>query len=484
MQSRGSSTTKVNPQPHRSQRQKQQQRGHSAGSSSRTDNRSAAVVLAQDLSQAAQRAVDGWGQTFRDKVRQVCNAVCSRLGVKSSWPSQAVAIGTDCSGAEAPIYALRGMGVPHEHVFSCDVDPKVRKFIQSVCPPSGPIYQDMLKRDRSAVPAHDIYVCGFPCTPYSSLRRHSTKLMREAAAKPFFEVVRMITHHRPKMAVLENVMGIVTVLPKVISCLRKIPGYFIVVLPINCADLGQLVSRPRYYFVLVRQDCARTSDQGHVQTIVREIYQAMQSRSSGRQVVDMMLPNSCPAVQEFMASQRARAVRVGKSSKRGSPFDHFALSTWRQVDVWKKIKAQHENNPVITDVSQSSARARPHTAGIAPTLTPGSVVLVEAKGRPIIPIEKLLLHGFPVHRMAIPKETEATTLASLGGNTMHVMSVGLALLIGISLLDWSSGGQDVAGRTPASVALFPLGQPATMNAKRARPQSKVSTHPMKRRRLA
>ena len=31
-------------------------------------------------------------------------------------------IGTDCSGIEAPIQALRKLQIPHEHVFSSEID--------------------------------------------------------------------------------------------------------------------------------------------------------------------------------------------------------------------------------------------------------------------------------------------------------------------------------------------------------------------------
>ncbi len=55
-------------------------------------------------------------------------------------------VGTDCSGADAPVWALRMMGVQHQHVFSCDSDPHVRTFIQSASPPVAAVFADMLTR--------------------------------------------------------------------------------------------------------------------------------------------------------------------------------------------------------------------------------------------------------------------------------------------------------------------------------------------------
>ena len=431
--------------------------------------------------------MDEWGAAFLRTVQNACQAACSRLGVKSSWPGvrDALVVGTDCSGAEAPIWSMRAMGLMHRHVFSCDIDPHVRKFIEHVCPPSGPIYSDMLGRDRNTVPAHDLYVCGFPCKPFSSLRRHSTKLLKEPAAKPFFEVVRMLKHHRPSIAVLENVMGIVTVMRTVLGYLKRITGYFIIVMPINCADLQTPVSRPRYYFVLVRQDRARVFDEGKLQDIAREVYGAATASRRGPLAPDFMLARACPAVQLFLQEQRRRAQteasRSSGLSRISTPFDTCSLSTWRQVDVWKKVTAaarvKSSGAQVIADVSQSVERSREHMAGISPTLTPGGVVVVQAAGRPLAPIEKLLFHGFPVHRMSIPRDTSAQTLGSLGGNTMHLKSVGLAILVGVSLVDWPLSSHATASDTK-SVVLFPLDGAAAKEMS----SRQVVTRPMKRRR--
>ena len=39
--------------------------------------------------------------------------------------------GTDCSGIEAPVQALRLLNIPHKHIFSCDNDPHVVKSIEA-----------------------------------------------------------------------------------------------------------------------------------------------------------------------------------------------------------------------------------------------------------------------------------------------------------------------------------------------------------------
>ena len=43
-------------------------------------------------------------------------------------------VGTDCSGMEIPILALRNLGVQFAHEFSCDNDPIVKEFIMQSFP--------------------------------------------------------------------------------------------------------------------------------------------------------------------------------------------------------------------------------------------------------------------------------------------------------------------------------------------------------------
>jgi len=117
---------------------------------------------------------------------------------------------------------------------------------------------------------------------------------------------------------------------------------------------------------------------------------------------------------------------------------------------------------IVADVSQSAGRSHARVNGLCSTLTPNSVTVVERANRIVMPIEKLLLHGFPIHRMSIPTSTGSSVLASLGGNTMHVKSVGLAMLIGISLVNWAHTGAHSGAKADADMpssppAAFPLG---------------------------
>jgi DNA (cytosine-5)-methyltransferase 1 len=123
-------------------------------------------------------------------------------------------IGTDCSGIEAPIQALRQLGIPHRHVWSSDID----KFcIQSIKAnyeperlygdPNGPYPGgDITNRDNSTLPDIDLYICGFPCQPFSTAGQR--KGFEDKRGNVFWSCLDVIKLKQPKYFILENVKGL------------------------------------------------------------------------------------------------------------------------------------------------------------------------------------------------------------------------------------------------------------------------------------
>ena len=123
-------------------------------------------------------------------------------------------IGTDCSGIEAPIQALTQLGIPFTHVFSSDID----KFcIQSIKAnyepeilfgdkngsfPNG----DIRTRNIDDVPDIDLYVCGFPCQPFSVAGEK--KGFEDKRGNVFWSCLEVIEKKQPKYFILENVKGL------------------------------------------------------------------------------------------------------------------------------------------------------------------------------------------------------------------------------------------------------------------------------------
>ena len=111
-------------------------------------------------------------------------------------------IGTDCSGIEAPIQALQQLGIPFEHSFSCEIDKYALQSIKANYHPKK-IYHDITKRKHALLPDIDIYVCGFPCQPFSLM---GNKMGTEdSRSNIMYQCIKVIQKKLPKVFILENV---------------------------------------------------------------------------------------------------------------------------------------------------------------------------------------------------------------------------------------------------------------------------------------
>ena len=305
----------------------------------------------------------------------------------------------------------------------------------------------------------DIYVCGFPCTPFSSLRQHSTRLLREAAARPFFKVLEVLRTRKPKLAVLENVLGIRKVMKKILGYLRRLLIYWVIVVPIDSMDLGEPVSRPRYYLLLVRRDVGVLDQADKIKSLVAAMAHAAHEPVTCH-VAERLFLSDSPCVQAYLKKVMSKDTEDGKVGRSGSsrgtpawPQQHEAfrvakrlragtasvgLPTKRMRSAYHLLK-QQAGKDIIGDFSQSINRVHPRTDGVSPTVTPRGMIFVGGRGvdRVVTPREKLALHLFPLHKMQIPMDFPEEALGNMGGNTMHLKSVGLALAIGMALVVFS-----------------------------------------------
>lgn len=67
-------------------------------------------------------------------------------------------LGTDCSGIDAPLLALKqlasGFGV--HCAFASDINPTARKVLKAATPPPEVVYDDLLTRDNTTGPSVDL----------------------------------------------------------------------------------------------------------------------------------------------------------------------------------------------------------------------------------------------------------------------------------------------------------------------------------------
>lgn len=128
--------------------------------------------------------------------------------------SEVLRVGTDCSGIEAPIQALKQLQIPYKHIWSSDIDKYVIQSIKANYNPdilygdSEGLFPDgdITKRDHSLLPDIDLYVAGFPCQPWSSCGKE--KGFNDKRGNVFWGCIDVIKTKRPKYFILENVKGI------------------------------------------------------------------------------------------------------------------------------------------------------------------------------------------------------------------------------------------------------------------------------------
>ena len=180
--------------------------------------------------------------------------------------SDVLRVGTDCSGIEAPIQALRQLGIPFRHVFSSEID----KFcIQSIKAnyepeilfgdPDGPFKDgDITKRNIDDVPDMDLYVCGFPCQPFSDMGTRSG--LFDSRGTVYRACVDVIRTKEPRCFVLENVRGLLTndggaTWKTILADLHELSescGYTLSWKILNTRDYGLPQNRERVYIVGTR----------------------------------------------------------------------------------------------------------------------------------------------------------------------------------------------------------------------------------------
>jgi len=171
-------------------------------------------------------------------------------------------IGTDCSGIEAPVMALRLLGIPHEHIFSAEIDSHARQSIRANYSPAIE-YEDIFQRDAKTIPDIDLYVCGFPCQSFSTVNAGGQQGFYQEHNKGiiFFQCYTVICHTQPAIFILENVKNLLThddgntfrVIQSYLDSLSQL--YIIQHKVLNAKEYdGNLQNRPRVYIVGVRKD--------------------------------------------------------------------------------------------------------------------------------------------------------------------------------------------------------------------------------------
>ena len=140
-------------------------------------------------------------------------------------------------------------------VFSSDIDSFAQKTYAENFGEKP--YGDITKIEASEIPPFDILTAGFPCQPfsYSGLNQGFEDKTRGTL---FFDILRIIEYHQPKMFFLENVKGLKShlngeTLQTIIKSLEE-QGYSVKWNVLNSLDFGLPQARERWYCVGYKED--------------------------------------------------------------------------------------------------------------------------------------------------------------------------------------------------------------------------------------
>jgi DNA (cytosine-5)-methyltransferase 1 len=110
---------------------------------------------------------------------------------------------------------------------------------------------DITKVDEKDIPPFDILLAGFPCQPFSQAGLKQG--LADTRGTLFFDVARIINHHRPKVVFLENVKGFKNHDSgrtfNVIKTLLEGMGYSVYSKVLNARDFGVPQNRERIYII-------------------------------------------------------------------------------------------------------------------------------------------------------------------------------------------------------------------------------------------
>ena len=162
-------------------------------------------------------------------------------------------VATDFTGIDAPIEALKQLKIPYEYMFASEIDEDCLDMIRKMKTPPRKLFVDASKRKRKDLDPFvgkiDLYVAGFPCQQYSSLRIEEVD--RKKHPKLYKVCINTITKTLPKAFILENVVKFQSSddYKRLIRALDRTNQYHVHVLNLNAKHYGSPQSRPRLFIV-------------------------------------------------------------------------------------------------------------------------------------------------------------------------------------------------------------------------------------------
>ena len=139
-------------------------------------------------------------------------------------------------------------------VMACDIDSAVKETYKHNygITPLG----DITQIDPTTIPSYDILCAGFPCQPFSQCGQH--RGFDDHRGTLFFNIMKFVDYHKPKIIVLENVQGLLAhdqrrTFERIKNDIES-SNYTITYNVIKCSDYGLPQMRKRLIIVGIRND--------------------------------------------------------------------------------------------------------------------------------------------------------------------------------------------------------------------------------------
>ena len=179
----------------------------------------------------------------------------SYTDAKYDLSNHVVRVGTDCSGIDTIMIALKMLKVNVIYEWACDTDPQAKSLIMKYHQPNT-FFDNIFERNHFELPPIDLYVCGFCCQSFSQIGKKEG--MAVDKGKIFYECKEVIIAKSPKWFILENVYGIITHNKVVYNCIKEemasLSNYDVSFNILNTCDYGIPQSRKRLYIIGTRKD--------------------------------------------------------------------------------------------------------------------------------------------------------------------------------------------------------------------------------------
>ena len=234
---------------------------------------------------------------------------------------------------EGVCFALKRLGVPFRHVFSCDNDKAVRQFIKHHHAPEH-YYDDVQTRDNEQAPHVQLYTGGPPCQSFSMAGKR--RAMKDPRAACLWSSLDYIVCQKPVAILMEETDNFPVIaedaLNMLLGCLQEC-GYVYAWTYLNTIDYGVPQSRRRFYLQAV------------LRSEVKQPLSFPAPLTRRARLVDFMPPPAAGPIQ-VLPDHAAHAARVqqalNKHAERGvNPFVTPICVDAGASDGWSTSKVDH-----------------------------------------------------------------------------------------------------------------------------------------------